>query len=61
MPLPDRPLESYQEFRRHVLVDDSVLEARRVDWKLPEPRYSTGALAKYAKLVGSAGRGAVCE
>jgi dihydroxy-acid dehydratase len=29
-------------------------------WKAPEPRYTKGALAKYAKLVGSASRGAVC-
>ena len=47
--------------RIDVLVDDDVLAARRADWKAPEPRYPTGALAKYAKLVGSAERGAVCE
>ena len=29
------------------------LERRRAGWKLPPPRYETGALAKYAKLVGS--------
>ena len=34
---------------------------READWKLPEPRYTRGVLAKYAKLVGSgAERGAVC-
>ena len=36
------------------------LERRRAGWKLPPPRYETGALAKYAKLVGSAAQGAVC-
>jgi dihydroxy-acid dehydratase len=40
-------------------VDDAELERRRSEWKAPEPRYATGALAKYARLVGSASRGAV--
>jgi len=43
-----------------LLVDPAELERRRADWKLPPPRYETGALAKYAKLVGSAAQGAVC-
>jgi dihydroxy-acid dehydratase len=43
-----------------LLVDPPELERRRADWKLPPPRYETGALAKYAKLVGSAAQGAVC-
>jgi len=30
-------------------------------WRKPEPRYRTGALAKYARLVTSASRGAVCR
>jgi dihydroxy-acid dehydratase len=42
-----------------VLVDDSVLGERRAHW-VPHPaRYETGALAKYARLVGSAENGAV--
>ena len=45
--------------RLDVLVDEETLSSRRAGWKLPEPRYSTGALAKYAKLVGSAEQGAV--
>jgi dihydroxy-acid dehydratase len=40
-------------------IDDAELERRRSEWKAPEPRYATGALAKYARLVGSASRGAV--
>ena len=32
---------------------------RRADWKLPEPRYTTGVLAKYARLVTGAERGAI--
>ncbi len=47
--------------RVDLLIDESVLEQRRRDWKRPEPRYSRGALAKYARLVGSAESGAVCS
>ncbi|MBO0731465.1 MAG: dihydroxy-acid dehydratase [Acidimicrobiaceae bacterium] len=37
------------------------LARRRADWKLPEPRYRSGVLAKYARLVTGAERGAVTE
>jgi len=47
--------------RVDLLVDDSVLKERHRDWKAPPPRYPRGALAKYAKLVGSAEFGAVCD
>jgi dihydroxy-acid dehydratase len=43
-----------------LVVDDAELAKRRADWSPPEPRYRTGVLAKYAKLVGSASTGAVC-
>jgi dihydroxy-acid dehydratase len=42
-----------------VLVDEETLEQRRRNWSPKEPRYATGALAKYAQLVGSASTGAV--
>jgi dihydroxy-acid dehydratase len=42
-----------------LVVDAAELERRRAGWKAPEPRYASGALAKYARLVGSASRGAV--
>jgi len=38
---------------------DADLEERRPQWQAPEPRYAWGALAKYARLVGSASEGAV--
>ena len=38
---------------------DAELEERRSEWQAPEPRYTWGALAKYARLVGSASEGAV--
>ena len=40
-------------------VDAAELERRRGAWTAPEPRYTAGALAKYARLVGSASKGAV--
>jgi dihydroxy-acid dehydratase len=40
-------------------VDGSELERRRAEWKQPAPRYTQGALAKYARAVGSADHGAV--
>ena len=42
-----------------LLVDEAVLAVRRQGWKAPPPRYETGVLAKYARLVGGADRGAV--
>jgi dihydroxy-acid dehydratase len=42
-----------------VLVDDETLETRRKQWHPHDARYPTGALAKYARLVGSAANGAV--
>jgi dihydroxy-acid dehydratase len=42
-------------------VDEATLVRRREGWKLPTPRYPTGALAKYARLVTGAERGAVTE
>ncbi|MGH3542164.1 MAG: dihydroxy-acid dehydratase [Mycobacterium sp.] len=43
-----------------VLVDADEFASRRVGFTPPPPRYSTGVLAKYTKLVGSAAIGAVC-
>ncbi len=48
--------------KRSISVDlsDSELAARRKSWSPPAPRYTRGVFAKYAKLVTSASRGAVC-
>jgi dihydroxy-acid dehydratase len=43
-----------------LLVDEETLAVRKREWQPPAPRYTTGVLAKYAKLVGSAADGAVC-
>lgn len=42
-----------------LLVDEATLAARRADWEVPEPRYTSGVLAKYARLAAGADRGAV--
>jgi dihydroxy-acid dehydratase len=44
-----------------LLVDEAVLAERRASWAPLPPRYDRGVLAKYARLVGSASRGAVCD
>jgi dihydroxy-acid dehydratase len=45
--------------RLDLLVDDAELERRRAAWTAPEPRYTRGALAKYAKQVSGAETGAI--
>ena len=42
-------------------VADDVLAARRAKWKAPPPRYTRGVLAKYARLVSTASKGAVTD
>jgi dihydroxy-acid dehydratase len=44
-----------------LLVDPAELERRRGDFTPLPPRYERGVLAKYARMVGSASRGAVCD
>ena len=44
-----------------VLVDEETLAKRKAAWVCPEPRIKTGYLARYAKLVGSAAKGAVLD
>ena len=57
----DRIVIDVASRRIDLLVDDAVLARRRLDWKLPEPRYTRGVLAKYARLVTGAERGAITE
>ena len=42
-----------------LLVDDAELAQRQANWKLPEPRYTSGFLAKYARLARGAETGAI--
>jgi dihydroxy-acid dehydratase len=42
-------------------VSEVELAARRANWQAPAPRYQTGILGKYAKLVSSSSLGAVTD
>ncbi|APV48937.1 dihydroxy-acid dehydratase [Betaproteobacteria bacterium GR16-43] len=42
-------------------VDEAEIAKRRAAWKQPAPKYRTGVLGKYAKLVGTAALGAVTD
>jgi len=44
-----------------VEIDDSEFDRRRAAWHPPAPRYTSGVLAKYEKLVSSASLGAVTD
>jgi dihydroxy-acid dehydratase len=43
-----------------VELSEEEIQRRLGQWQAPAPKYTTGALAKYARLVSSAARGAVC-
>ncbi|MBM3934994.1 MAG: dihydroxy-acid dehydratase [SAR202 cluster bacterium] len=43
----------------NVKVSDEELQRRKNAWKAPAPKYTSGVMAKFAKLVGSASKGAV--
>jgi dihydroxy-acid dehydratase len=45
--------------RLDVEISEQELKARLSQWTAPAPRYKTGVMAKYAKLVSSASEGAV--
>ncbi|HXJ16305.1 MAG TPA: dihydroxy-acid dehydratase, partial [Candidatus Polarisedimenticolia bacterium] len=47
------------DVRKRRLDVEANLDERRKQWKPPAPHYTTGAMAKYAKLVSSASEGAV--
>ena len=44
-----------------VLVDAEIMKAREASWVCPEPKLKTGYIARYAKQVTDASRGAVLE
>lgn len=47
--------------RIDVKISDEVIAQRKAAWVQPEPRYTRGVLAKYAKLVSTASEGAVTD
>jgi dihydroxy-acid dehydratase len=46
--------------RIDVQVAEDEMKRRQDAWRAPAPKYTSGALAKYARLVSSASEGAVC-
>lgn len=48
-------------YKIHLDVSDEELAKRRVEWKAPEPKVKDGYLARYAKLVSSADKGAILQ
>ena len=48
------------ERRLDLEVPAEEIQSRLRAWRPPQPRYRTGALAKYAALVSSSALGAVC-
>lgn len=46
-------------YKLELLVDDETLNKRRGSWKMKEPSIKSGYLARYAKLVSDASKGAV--
>ncbi len=57
----DRIVVDVEAHTIDLVVDPAELERRRAQLKHPEPRYTTGVLAKFARLVTGAERGAVTE
>ena len=57
----DRIVLDVPSRRLDLLVDEAELARRRAAWRPHAPRYPRGALGKYARLVSSAARGAVCD
>jgi len=55
----DRILIDAQERRLELRVSDEEIKQRLSSWKTPAPRYTTGVLGRYARLVTSASKGAV--
>jgi dihydroxy-acid dehydratase len=45
----------------HLHVSDAEVSRRKSAWTAPTPKFQNGVLAKYARLVSSASRGAVTD
>ncbi|TDJ15211.1 MAG: dihydroxy-acid dehydratase [Gammaproteobacteria bacterium] len=56
----DEIIFDVKERRIDVQLSESEIASRLESWEPPEPRYTRGVMAKYAKLVSSAAQGAIC-
>jgi len=45
----------------HLNIDEAEIARRRAAWTAPQPRYTRGVLAKFARLASSASKGAVTD
>jgi dihydroxy-acid dehydratase len=57
----DRIRLSIPERKLELLVTDSELARRRLSWKAPDRKLSSGVLEKYAAMASSASTGAVLK
>ncbi len=55
----DRIVIDSEAYTIDLMVDDAELAKRKANWKIPDPRYTSGVLAKYAKLAQGAEKGAI--
>ena len=55
----DRIVIDAGKYSIDLVVDDATLAERKKNWKLPEPLYTSGFLAKYARLAQGAEKGAI--
>ncbi|MCU1428150.1 MAG: dihydroxy-acid dehydratase [Actinomycetia bacterium] len=55
----DRIVIDVSDYTIDLMVDAAEIERRKAGWKLPDPRYTSGFLAKYARLAQGAERGAI--
>ncbi|PSO06430.1 dihydroxy-acid dehydratase, partial [Candidatus Marsarchaeota G2 archaeon BE_D] len=55
----DEVVVDAENCRLDLLVDNKALEERRTEWTQPKPKYNSGLLSQYSKLVGGAEVGAV--
>jgi dihydroxy-acid dehydratase len=57
----DRIVIDAAEYTIELMVDAAEIERRKANWKLPEPLYTSGFLAKYARLAQGAETGAITK
>jgi dihydroxy-acid dehydratase len=55
----DRIVIDAAEYTIELMVDAAEIERRKANWKLPDPLYTSGFLAKYARLAQGAETGAI--
>lgn len=57
----DKIILDIEKRKLEVKLTQSQIRARLKTWKAPKPRYASGVMAKYAKLVSSASEGAITQ